>query len=212
MVPITGEPPATPLTLHETVVLLAPVTVGVKACALPKRSEAVAGVRVTLMEDGVGVGVGGGGGGWTADELVTALPQPTVNPMASRRARSTHSQARNGVGWRRPMLAFCERGRMVRRNAGEGPAENLREATAANIHLEKASQRKLIETQALPWMSARKLSRRETVKAALDDCPAPVLELGRTSLFHSRTAFGMRHFRFELLMVVRYLAQANRGT
>jgi hypothetical protein len=48
------------LTLQVTLVSVAPVTVAVKVCALPKSSEAVAGVMATLMEDGVGVGVGEG--------------------------------------------------------------------------------------------------------------------------------------------------------
>jgi hypothetical protein len=77
MVPVRELPPATPLTLHDTVVSPAPVTVGVKACVLPKSSEAVAGVRVTLIEDGVGVGVGGGGwSGRTGDCAATAYGEP----------------------------------------------------------------------------------------------------------------------------------------
>lgn len=50
-----------------------PVTVGVKACVLPKSREAPAGVTVTLMV---------AGGGWTAGKLVTALPQPRADALA----------------------------------------------------------------------------------------------------------------------------------
>jgi hypothetical protein len=94
MVPVNCVPPATPLTLHDTVVSLAPVTVGVKACVLPKSSEAVAGVTVTPTAEIVGVG-----GGGTAEKLVTPLPQPTVNPLLMRRARTIHSQERDGGAW-----------------------------------------------------------------------------------------------------------------
>jgi len=92
MVPVRDVPPATPFTLHDTVVSLAPVTVGVKACVLPKSSEAVAGVTVTPTAEGVGVG-----GGGTAEELATLLPQPMVNPLLMRRAKTSHSQACDGV-------------------------------------------------------------------------------------------------------------------
>jgi hypothetical protein len=73
------------------VVSLAPVTVGVKACVLPKSSEAVAGVTVTPTAEIVGVG-----GGGTAEELSTPLAQPTVNPLLMSRARTSHSQERDG--------------------------------------------------------------------------------------------------------------------
>src|SRR5258708_22109482 len=59
MVPVVGLPPGTPLTLQETLVLLVPVTVAAKVCALPKSNEAVVGVMVAEMEEG---GRGGGGG------------------------------------------------------------------------------------------------------------------------------------------------------
>jgi hypothetical protein len=91
MVPVSCVPPATPLTLHDTVASLAPVTVGVKAWVLPKSSEAVAGVRVTPTAEGVGVG-----GGRTAEELATPLAQPTVNPLLMRRVRTSPSQERDG--------------------------------------------------------------------------------------------------------------------
>ncbi len=61
MVPVVGLPPGTPLTLQETLVLLVPVTVAAKVCALPKSNEAVLGVMVAVMEEGVGGGGGGSG-------------------------------------------------------------------------------------------------------------------------------------------------------
>ncbi len=84
-----------PLTLHETVVSVAPVTVAAKLWIFPKRSETVAGVMVTVIEEGAG---GGGGGGATA-ELAPAPPllpaQPTAHAAVARRAR-IGSVARRG--------------------------------------------------------------------------------------------------------------------
>ena len=82
MVPVRGVPPAMALTLHETVVSAAPVTVADKVCVLPRRSEAVAGVMVTLMDEG------GGGGGIIVELAPAVLPaQPTVLVAAARRVR-----------------------------------------------------------------------------------------------------------------------------
>jgi hypothetical protein len=95
-------------------VSVVPVTVGVKACVLPKSREAAAGVTVTLMV---------AGGGWTAGELVTALPQPTADALAMRSARAGAARKLGSgslLGW---VPVFCERGRMTRRNAGEGPGK-----------------------------------------------------------------------------------------
>ena len=64
-----------------------PVTVAVKVCALPKRSEMAAGVMVTVMGEGVGCG----GGGPTADvaPVPPVLPaQPTVKAADEKRMRS----------------------------------------------------------------------------------------------------------------------------
>ena len=84
MVPVRGVPPAMALTLHETVVSAAPVTVAEKVCVFPRRSEEEAGVMVTVMDEG-----GGGGGGGIIVELAPpVLPaQPTVLEAAARRAR-----------------------------------------------------------------------------------------------------------------------------
>lgn len=60
------------------------MTVGVKACVLPKSREAVTGVTVTLMGDGGGAG----SGGWATEGLVTALPQPRADALTMRRART----------------------------------------------------------------------------------------------------------------------------
>ena len=81
------------LTLHETVVSAAPVTVAEKVCVLPKRSEAEAGVMVTLMDEG------GGGGGIIVELAPAVLPaQPTVLAAAARRARAGSMSRRGCVG------------------------------------------------------------------------------------------------------------------
>jgi len=84
-VPVRGVPPAMALTLQETVVSAAPVTVAEKFCVLPRRSEAEAGVMVTLMDEGGG----GGGGGIIVELALPVLPaQPAVLATAARRARA----------------------------------------------------------------------------------------------------------------------------
>ncbi len=91
--PVTGLPPAMALTLQETVVSAAPVTVAVKVCVLPKRSEAVAGVMVTVTEE-----EGGGGDGGTTTEFAFAPPvlpaQPSVQAAVERRMRSGNTAKR----------------------------------------------------------------------------------------------------------------------
>jgi hypothetical protein len=86
MVPVAGLPAEMLLTLHVTLVSVVPVTVAVKVCWLPKSTETVAGVTVTLMEDGVGVGGGvGGGGGWTTAE--SPLAQPATHVTVAKRTK-----------------------------------------------------------------------------------------------------------------------------
>jgi hypothetical protein len=95
-----------PLTLQETVVSVAPVTVAAKVCVLPKRSETVAGVMVTVIEEGVG-------GGTTAEPAPPLLPaQPTEHAAVARRAR-IGSAAKSGCAAPLDSVqAFCGRGRM----------------------------------------------------------------------------------------------------
>ena len=121
MVPVRGVPPAIALTLQETVVSAAPVTVAEKFCVLPRRSEAEAGVMVTVTE-----GEGGGDGAGSGTTAVLALPvlpaQPSrVQAAVARIARMSGAAKRGCAALRDSMQAFCRRGRMVRRNAGEGP-------------------------------------------------------------------------------------------
>ena len=72
MKPTEALPPVMPLTVQETLVLVAPDTAEVKVCELPKRTDAVAGVTATLMDEGVGVG------GVGATELAIPPPHPAT--------------------------------------------------------------------------------------------------------------------------------------
>ena len=108
-----------PLTLQDTAVLVEPATVGVKVCVLPSRTEDVVGVTVTLTEEGAGVG--GGADGLT--EVETPPLQPKVHAAVARRMRFARAGKRCDCAALQELPpALCERGRMPRRNAGEGPA------------------------------------------------------------------------------------------
>ena len=72
MKPTEELPPAMPSTIQKTLVFVAPDTDEVKVCELPKRTDAVAGVTTTLMEEGVGVG------GVGTTELAIPPPHPAT--------------------------------------------------------------------------------------------------------------------------------------
>src|SRR5258707_7579484 len=91
MVPVVGLPPGTQLTLQETLVLLVPVTVAAKVCALPKSNEAVLGVMVAVMEEG-----GGGGGGGKRVVLIPSLAAAhAIRPTAQARKVSNLRAAKH---------------------------------------------------------------------------------------------------------------------
>ena len=85
------------LTLQVTLVSVAPMTVAAKVCVLPKRTEAVAGVMVTVT----GEGGGGEGGGGTTVEAALAPPvlpaQPSVQAAAKKRMRSGRAAKRGSA-------------------------------------------------------------------------------------------------------------------
>jgi hypothetical protein len=70
IVPVAAFPPATPFTLHTTVVSLAFVTVAVNIWGLPKITVALAGVTVTAID------LEGGGDGGVGVEVLNAEPRP----------------------------------------------------------------------------------------------------------------------------------------
>ena len=129
MVPVTGLPPATPFTLQDIAVLVEPVTLGVKVCVLPRRTDDEVGVIVTLTEEGVGVG--GGADGLT--EVATPPLQPRVHATVAKRTTVASAGKRGCAALRELLPAFCERGRMPRRNAGEGPGSRARRGVAGLV-------------------------------------------------------------------------------
>ena len=105
MVPTAPFPPATPLTLHVTAVLLAFVTSAENSCVFPSNTELDCGVTFTMMEGG-----GGGGGG-----PVTAPPPPQPSKLTPAASRSATLQQ-----WESP-VKICRRGRTAWRKAVGGP-------------------------------------------------------------------------------------------
>ena len=106
IVPTAPFPPATPLTLHVTAVLLVFVTSAENSCMFPSKTELDCGVTFTMMEGG-----GGGGGG-----PVTAPPPPQpskLTPTASRSATLQQWESR---------VKICRRGRTAWRRQSEGHA------------------------------------------------------------------------------------------
>src|SRR5256885_6501069 len=105
IVPTALFPPATPLTLQVTVVLLVFVTSAAKSCVFPSNTELDCGVTFTMMEGG-----GGGGGG-----PVTAPPPPQPSKLTPTASRSATLQQ-----WESP-VKICRRGRTAWRKAVRGP-------------------------------------------------------------------------------------------
>jgi len=111
IVPVAPLPPATPFTLHTTVVSLAFVTVAVNIWGLPKITVALAGVTFTTIdpEGGVDGGVG--------VEVPNAEPRPAqpwsqvVTRMRSGRAAS---RARSAFVFGNLPGSSCGKGRITR--------------------------------------------------------------------------------------------------
>ena len=110
IVPLAAVPPATPLTLQVTLVLLALETVATNACEAPSTTDALPGATMTLT-----AGEGGGGGG-SAAELAPPPPQPSMHALAARTAvRKTKTSKDVRLGGRDSIAKFLapplERGR-----------------------------------------------------------------------------------------------------
>ena len=118
--PVAEAPLVIPLTLHVTAVFVVLVTVAVKACELPGRTEALVGEIETVM-----VGGGGGGGGGVP---MAPAPQPsklTVPHPARSEGKANRKALSKAFGLSFLFVAGV-RGRMRRGNAGEGPAKGVR--------------------------------------------------------------------------------------
>ena len=101
--------------------LVEPVTLGVKVCVLPRRTEDVVGVRVTLTEEGVRVGAGDDG----LTEVDTPPLQPRVHAAVTRRTRTAGAGKRDCAALRGLLPAFCKRGRMPSEMQAKGQRVGL---------------------------------------------------------------------------------------
>lgn len=110
-----------PLTLHETVVSVAPVTVAAKLCVFPKRSETVAGVMVTVIEEGVG-----GGGG--RRDYHGACACASAAPGAAHGACSRGEKSENGQRGKARLLCVVRIGAGVLREGPHAAAKCRRRA------------------------------------------------------------------------------------
>jgi len=104
------------LTLQETVVSVAPVTVAEKFWVVPSRGAADCGVIVTVAA--------GGAGGETTATAAPALPlapaQPAFHAAMARSARVGSDAERYGVAPCNSLRFFCERGRMLSEMQAKG--------------------------------------------------------------------------------------------
>jgi hypothetical protein len=124
MNPVEALPPGMPLTLQETLLFVEPVTVALRLCEVPNSKDAVAGDTATLTGgvDGAGAGVG------DVDATGPAIPplQPAIQAAVARRPKISRDGECGNSAAQELMTMFGERGRMQRRNAGEGPATAMR--------------------------------------------------------------------------------------
>src|SRR5580704_1378547 len=111
-------PPGMLFTLQVTFVSVVFVTVAVRVCEFPSRTDPVVGVTVTATDRGAG------GGGDVTD--AGPPPHPDNHIAAKAAWGSPMARACRALLDRRFALIFlelCVRGRMLDRNAGEGPAK-----------------------------------------------------------------------------------------
>ena len=141
-------PPGMPLMLQETAVSVAPVTVALRVCAVPRSTDPLAGVTVTLMDAGVGVGGMGLGGADTTEPAIPP-PQPTVHVAPARRARARRMRERGCRLAPEFAIAFFERGRIHWRNAGEVPAETVKASRSDAVRERSGKPCKLLEWRTL---------------------------------------------------------------
>ena len=94
--PVLAAPPGVLFTLQVTAVFVVFVTSAENARALPRSTNALAGVTFTFTEEG-----GGGGGGATGP--APPPPQPSVHALAVRRTaeRASRCLGRVGTLWRK---------------------------------------------------------------------------------------------------------------
>ena len=125
--------------------LVEPVTLGVKICVLPRRTDDVAGVRVTLTEEGVRVGAGDDG----LTEVDTPPLQPRVHAAVTRRTRIAGAGKCDCAALQELLPAFCERGRMLGEMQAKGQDTELGAAREPSLQRQSQRRCKLLEVRGL---------------------------------------------------------------
>lgn len=146
IVPTAGLPPAIPLTLQVTLVLLALLTAATKVCVAPSTTDALPGVIVTLMEGG------GGGGGGSAAELAPPLAQPIMHALAARtaaRKSKTGNDVRvcSGNAIAKFLAPPLERGRIPAEMQAKGHIKKTKRARRSPERRSSIAIRKLLECE-----------------------------------------------------------------
>ena len=141
IIPAERLPPGIPFTLQVTAVFGVLVTVALKFCMFPNKTDPLVGVTETMME-------GGGGGGGVALE---PPPQPSIQRGALRGAKNA-AQARiawpRRLGLRVRVVSFGVRGRMQGGMQAKGQRKDeLRSAveTEQEFSIEFSNLMKIIE-------------------------------------------------------------------
>jgi hypothetical protein len=127
-----GVPPGILFTLQVTLVSAVFVTVAVRVCEFPRRTDPVVGDTVTVTD--------GGGGADGGGDMTDAGPPPQPNNHSAAKEACASPRARARRACLDRWLAFiftelCVRGRMLGRNAGEGPAKGARPMSSHADHL-----------------------------------------------------------------------------
>ena len=143
MNPVDALPPGMPLALQETPVLVEPAMVAFRVCDAPKRTDAEAGVTVTLTEEGVG------GRGVGVIEPVSPPAQPATLAAKARKAKTKGAEESSWAAALEWVTVMCERGRMLWRNAGEGPAGRRESLHTTSLQRAGQNDGKLLESWVL---------------------------------------------------------------
>ena len=113
IVPVAVLPPATPFTLHTTVVSLAFVTVAVNIWGLPKITVALAGVTFTAIDPEGGID-GGAGVGVEVPNAEPRPAQPWSQVVTRMRSGNAASRARSVFVFGNLSGTSCGKGRIPR--------------------------------------------------------------------------------------------------
>ena len=199
IVPLVAVPPAMPLTLQVTLVLLELVTVATNACEAPSTTDALPGVMVTLM-------VGGAGDGGDSAAAVPAPPlaQPSMHALAARTAvRKTKTGKDVRLRGRDSIAKFLapplERGRTSAEMQAKDQGKKNKGLRSPRATLAAALLRKLLECEGFSSTFEEpehlNCSLFHSQGASFLKRASPVLKRGQTCPFRSETFVGFV-FRF----------------